>query len=341
MSHKIISINPDAFRIKGSLTRKRKKNSDTETAEIRVRTPVKKKTLSNKSSLLKFIRNHQEKNYNDLMNPNKSSLKEHIEQSEFDETLQYLMDITKDVEKQEATPIIPRNHTEGGNFSKTLKNTSNIPPNNSVYPLMHQPIPMNQIQFTENTPKMHLIPPKYGCLKGGSLPTYRQYMHNETVKGTSRPIMTQNTTIPFNQENQNILEPIVDSPEENLLKRFSKVSDINEKKDKPISKTLIYPTQRRTIRRTYKIGKSKIHPKISVLVSNRTIRNNITTKTQLLKQTPIQDIKTFLIKRGLIKVGTIAPNDVLRQMYESTTLLCGDVYNHNSETLLYNFLNEK
>lgn len=327
MSHKIISINPDAFRIKGSQTRKRKKNSDTETAEIKVRTPVKK-TLSNKSSLLKFIRNHQEKNYNDLMNPN-TSLKEQVEQSEFDETLQYLMDITKDVEKQEAMPIIPRNHT--------LKNTSNAPPNNNVYPLMHQPIPMNQIQFTGNTPKMHLIPPKYGCLKGGSLPTYRQYIHNETMK---RPITTQNNTTTTNQEqNKNILEHIVDSPEENLLKRFSKVSDINDKK--PISKVLVYPTQKRTVRRTYKIGKSKIHPKVSVLVSNRTIRNNITTKTQLLKQTSIQDIKTFLIKRGLIKVGTIAPNDVLREMYESTTLLCGDVYNHNNDTLLYNFFNAK
>lgn len=335
MSNKTISINPDAFRIKGSLTRKRKKNLDTETAEIKVRTPVKK-TLSNRSSLLKFIRNHQEKNYNDLMNPNtKPSLKEHVEQSEFDETLQYLMDITKDVEKQEASNL-PRNHT--------LKNTSNLPLNNTnIYPLTHQPISMNQTPFTPsngNTPKIHLVPPKYGCLKGGSLPTYRQYMHNETMKMTTphrKEMPTQQ--IGENTPSRLLLEPIVDSPEENLLKRFSKVSDIE--KDKPISKVLVYPTQKRTIRRTYKIGKSKIHPKVSVLVSNRTIRNNITTKTQLLKQTPIQDIKTFLIKRGLIKVGTIAPNDVLREMYESTTLLCGDIYNHNPETLLYNFFNEK
>lgn len=332
MSHKIISINPDAFRIKGSLTRKRKKNLDSETAEIKVRTPVKK-TLSNRSSLLKFIRNHQEKNYNDLMNPSaKPSFKEHVEQTEFDETLQYLMDITKDVEKQEAsTQNLPRNHT--------LKNTSNIPLNTNIFPLTHQPISMNQTQFTPNIPKTHLVPPKYGCLKGGSLPTYRQYMHNETMKATT-PL--QREEVSTQQIGSHLLhEPIVDSPEENLLKRFSKVSDINEKKDKPISKVLIYPTQKRTVRRTYKIGKSKIHPKVSVLVSNRTIRNNITTKTQLLKQTPIQDIKTFLIKRGLIKVGTIAPNDVLREMYESTTLLCGDIYNHNPETLLYNFFNEK
>ena len=33
--------------------------------------------------------------------------------------------------------------------------------------------------------------------------------------------------------------------------------------------------QKKTKRRTYKIGKSKILPKVSVLVSNKTIRNNI------------------------------------------------------------------
>ena len=99
--------------------------------------------------------------------------------------------------------------------------------------------------------------------------------------------------------------------------------------------------QKRINRRTYKIGKSKTAPRISVLVSNKTIRNNISTKKQLLKQDSVQDIKRFLIKRGLIKVGSIAPNDVLRKMYESTTLICGDVHNHNPDTLLYNFVNDK
>jgi hypothetical protein len=98
--------------------------------------------------------------------------------------------------------------------------------------------------------------------------------------------------------------------------------------------------QKRTIRRTYKIGKSKVLPKISVLVSNRTIRNNISTKSQLLKQVPIQDVKKFLTKRGFIKVGSTAPNDVLRKMYETASLICGDVQNHNPENLLYNFVND-
>jgi hypothetical protein len=97
--------------------------------------------------------------------------------------------------------------------------------------------------------------------------------------------------------------------------------------------------QKRIVRRTYKTGRSKITPNVSVLISNRTIRNNITTKTQLLKQTPIGEVKKFLIKGGFIKVGSIAPNDVLRKMYETATLICGEVTNHNPDNLLYNFMN--
>jgi hypothetical protein len=97
--------------------------------------------------------------------------------------------------------------------------------------------------------------------------------------------------------------------------------------------------QKKISRRTFKLGKSKVFPRISVLVSNKTIRNNILTKTQMLKTVPIQDIKKFLIKKGFIKVGSSAPNDVLRKMYESVVLICGEVNNHNPDNLFYNYLN--
>ena len=47
-----------------------------------------------------------------------------------------------------------------------------------------------------------------------------------------------------------------------------------------------YLKQKRTVRRTYKLGRSQIHPKVSVLISNRTIRNRLMTDAQELKQTP-------------------------------------------------------
>ena len=96
--------------------------------------------------------------------------------------------------------------------------------------------------------------------------------------------------------------------------------------------------QKRTLRRTYRVGKSKHYSNVAVLVSNKTLRKQITTKSQLLKQVPMEEVKKTLIKKGFIKVGCTAPNDVLRKMYESVSLVCGDIQNHNPENLLYNYL---
>ena len=117
-----------------------------------------------------------------------------------------------------------------------------------------------------------------------------------------------------------------------MMSKLEAIKNNNYKKDMK---------QKKIIRRSYKIGKSKVLPKIAVLVSNRTIRNNITTKAQLLKQDSLNDIKRYLVKRGLIKIGSTAPNDVLRKMYECSSLMCGEVQNHNPDNLLHNFLHGK
>ena len=96
--------------------------------------------------------------------------------------------------------------------------------------------------------------------------------------------------------------------------------------------------QRKTIRRTYNVGKSKRAPKVSVLISNKTIRKNVLTKTHLMHQVPIHEVKKYLIKKGFIRVGSIAPTDVLRKMYESALLMCGEIENHNPDNLLYNYM---
>jgi len=51
-------------------------------------------------------------------------------------------------------------------------------------------------------------------------------------------------------------------------------------------------------------------------------------------------VKKYLIKQGIIRVGSITPNDVLRKMYESMVLVCGEIKNHNPDTLLYNYIND-
>jgi ribosomal protein L18 len=126
------------------------------------------------------------------------------------------------------------------------------------------------------------------------------------------------------------------------MKEAHKKSEIRQtlEKMKERPKKMKYPKQRRTVRRTFKLGKSKSKPQITVLISNKTIRNQITTKTHLLKQTPINEVRRYLTKKGFIRVGSDAPNDVLRKMYESAVLICGEIQNHNPDNLLYNFLND-
>lgn len=99
--------------------------------------------------------------------------------------------------------------------------------------------------------------------------------------------------------------------------------------------------QKKTIKRTFHVGRSRKHPVVSVLVSNKTIRKRTMTDIQNLAAKPIHEIKAFLQKKGLIKVGSVAPNHVIRKMYENAYMLGGDIVNHNKETLLHNFLMDK
>jgi hypothetical protein len=133
--------------------------------------------------------------------------------------------------------------------------------------------------------------------------------------------------------------------DENKDEKIKIMSEIKQKMQKIDSfeknKNKKSPKRRKTVRRTFHIGKSKTAPKISVLVTNKAIRKNVTTKATLLKQTPIGEIRKYLIKKGLIKLGSSAPNDVLRKMYESVALIGGDINNHNPENLLYNYFHDK
>ena len=160
-------------------------------------------------------------------------------------------------------------------------------------------------------------------MKNGALPTYRAY-HNKTVK-----------TLP--QEPQQVITERIKSPTELLLIEKLKQREIESKAKNQIKKQKKY---KKLLRRTYRVGRDKYRPKVGVLLPNKTIRSNVTTKSYLLKQTPIDEIRKTLAKKGFIKSGSSAPNDVLRKIYESIQLIDGDVNNYNSDNLLHNFFNE-
>ena len=97
---------------------------------------------------------------------------------------------------------------------------------------------------------------------------------------------------------------------------------------------------KKTIKRKYTLGRSKLKKSVSVLIKNRSTRKKILTAQKDLKRKNINDIKTYLREHNLIKTGSNAPNDVLRNIYESS-MLSGEITNLNTDTLFHNFSKEE
>ena len=94
----------------------------------------------------------------------------------------------------------------------------------------------------------------------------------------------------------------------------------------------------RTIKRKYELGKSG--KKISVLLKNNKTRKIIKGEVQKLKEKSIKEVRSFLQERNMIKAGSIAPNNVLRKMYEDM-YLTGNIENKSSENLIHNYITEE
>ena len=58
----------------------------------------------------------------------------------------------------------------------------------------------------------------------------------------------------------------------------------------------------------------------------------------LLKQKPINEVKKHLYDKNLLKIGSTAPNDVLRTLYEQS-ILAGDITNVSTDIQFHNFMN--
>jgi hypothetical protein len=97
---------------------------------------------------------------------------------------------------------------------------------------------------------------------------------------------------------------------------------------------------KKTIKRTYTLGKSKIHKKVGVLIKDKNTRKRVLNAQRDIKRHGINDIKQYLRTHGLIKAGSNAPNDIVRKIYESA-MLSGEVTNQDKDILLQNFLKEK
>ena len=340
---KTIQINPDLFQLSNKTSRKKTPKEP----KIQLKTELKtqkQKTL--RKNVLKLIREKQQEAYKDLFDKKPKPASVTISQStdfdkDFDSTLKFFSNLADKVEK-EPKDITFKNYEAIQQQSTPIISTP--------IPIL-EPVSIQQQSFVGGPP-IHIHPtPQYGCLKNGELPTYRTYTR-KNLEGGAPPQTNINSFMTPNPETPILTNPF-DSPlmmpsnpvptpfTPRFIEQSQKFDKINQGSTTEKAKQKIrYKKRKKIFKRTYKVGRSKTEPTIGVLVSNKTIRSRISTKAQLLKQTPIHEVRKFLIKKGFIKVGTNAPNDVLRKMYETVSLVCGEIQNHNPENLLYNFIHD-
>jgi hypothetical protein len=99
-------------------------------------------------------------------------------------------------------------------------------------------------------------------------------------------------------------------------------------------------TPTKSIKKFTSFGKIPNRRTIRVLIKNINMQSKIEKEIKLLHTHSMETIREYLLKRGLYKIGSNAPDDLLRKIYEES-YTTGDVENHNSELLLHNFLQIK
>ena len=302
-SVKQLKINPDFFKLSRSKSRKNKKSRSISSSLLNK--TIKPNDI--KKKLLQRIKEHQKKN--------KENGEETLAHSkvktfhdEFKESLNYLNGVIETRDKKRK--------------KKTMRNNANSQP------------PM----FKPNTVAP---PPPYSCLKGGSKPTYRQYqktLKRGNIINSSAPKLTIKdkprfmiTNEPRYQDRKNKLNDV----KQKLSTVFTNpLKDINIPEPPP---NKILKQRNKTLRRKIKLGKGK--RTVGVLVKNKITRKKIKKDIDVLKTTKLTDIKSYLKRHNLMKIGSPAPEDVVRKIYEDARL-AGSIYNKNPDVLIHNYMTD-
>jgi hypothetical protein len=345
---KEIIIDPSMFKINNNKTKKQRGERAPPKIKIKGQKPEKKQNKAStlKRNLLRMIRGHQEKRMKDSIKPkNTIPSSDTPPKSDFEQSIQFMSQINKSQQPVDSL-LLKRN--------QTLKHYPNPISQSAAYHPQHaSPPPYASPQYASPPPyasppqyaspqyaspqqpihALNLKKPNYGCLKNGNLPTYRVWK-NQTLRQKAPP------QIPKSIMRTSPVQVNYESQLRDKIKEMSEREQHNKLKQPILNKIWKKPKkQRRILRKTFRIGKSKSYPVISVLVSNKTLRNETNLKHTELKEKPISEVKQYLKKQGFIKVGTNTPNDVLREMYESASMICGEVKNYSPENLLYNYFN--
>lgn len=339
---KTVKINPNLFSVSGKTKKRGRKSS----ARKKREKPSNNSKTSKKmrKEFFSKIRAFQDKRRRENTSVSEKKDQDKEKQANkfdkgFNESLQFLSEYVsnnkkkkerkrkKTLKKQKSQLQIsldmPDNLSNGGSSVSSDSSSSK-----SSGPTIIQDTP--QVKVSVNNNKPSIAPrPLYSSMKGGSRPTYRQWIAAQTRKkqrGSSSGKIT-----------------IDDKPESKGEDRSQRLADIKERlfnkdggRSKKKKRVMKIKKSTKTIKR--KLGKKD--GKVAVLIKSRETRKRVNEDKTKLKQVSIITIKKYLKDKNLIRAGSKAPNDVLRKMYEQA-ILAGDLTNKSDGVLLHNYISNE
>ena len=329
MSTKSINIDPNILNINGS--KKSRKNNTTKKNQLNI--PIKNTDIYTLiTNRLKNKKSQDDSNINDP----------------FKQTKDPIINIKNDIEYVQQ--ILQNTKSKKGIHNKTHRpfsyNIDNVVPWGNMknglkktfreWKKSSQPIPQTNktstnIQFSPNI--LHSpIPSPIPSPISSPIQQHRQLpppppIYNQSKSVSSLPItpiipnpITPNPIIP----NPIIPQTYNYKPQEIIQKQ--------ELSPTPLIPIKINKKIKKTIHNKYKLGKQKNRQslRVGILLKTPNTRKTIIEECKKLKSEDISQIKSYLRKRGFIKEGSIAPSNVIRELYCSLKTT-GDVKNTNKE----------
>jgi hypothetical protein len=181
--------------------------------------------------------------------------------------------------------------------------------------------------------------PPHGCLKNGTKPTFREW----ATKMLHKPVDTIKNMFGGDSASGSGSETSLSYDGGSTQTSGGGDSSAQSNNGLNGGSSGIDPSQvagmrvkiRKTKKKRFRIGKHD--DVVGVLLKNKQTQRHIQSQHLTLKQKTIGEIRKYLYDHHLLKIGSNAPPDVLRRMYEDA-ILTGEVKNTNKDVLLHNFM---
>ena len=371
MAQKTIQLNPEYLSVGGK--KRDKHNRTRKERKVRPTAPVNPSKL--RKEFLNRIKEHQVKTENGANTKVAEDVKgSGTFNSEFNSSMDYLEKLSKErADKKKEQRSMKRTKKQkhmippGGKKPDIFVNTE-LPKEMDMNTIQPPPVHVGEMPSVNvavhsgsiaEQPRRHNQTvkhkePLYSSLKNGSRPTFRELM----TKGAPAPVQVGvaahvdvGAPVPAHLQ-VGVPAPVevgapapvevgapapvevgaaVPVPAPAITARREKLAALRTKHQDPKR-----PMREKRIK-TYKYSLGKKDRNVGVLIKNNVTRRNVKKAHAELKKTSILDIKKYLKQHNLLKSGSDAPPDVLRQLYEQTRL-AGEIQNNNSDNLLHNYL---